>query len=91
MKDVSFFVGYLGFASSVVICGHGRNEQEKQWSVRLERHWLCSAEDWLCLPNSPLECHWDTELPCVLDRLSGGAGPGATLSRGGAMTAPLPG
>ena len=36
MKDVSFFVGYLGFASSVVICGHGRNEQEKQWSVRLE-------------------------------------------------------
>jgi len=33
MKDVSFFVGYLGFASSVVICGHGRHEQEKQWSV----------------------------------------------------------
>jgi len=45
MKDVSFFVGYLGFASSVVICGHGRHEQEKQWSVRLERHWLCSAAE----------------------------------------------
>lgn len=36
MKDVSFFVGYSGFASSVVICGRGHHEQEKQWSVRLE-------------------------------------------------------
>ena len=43
MEDVSFFVGYSGFASSVVICSSGRHEQEKQWGVRLERHWLCSS------------------------------------------------
>ena len=43
MEDVSFFVGYSGFASSVVICSCGRHEQERQWGVRLERHWLCSS------------------------------------------------
>ena len=35
LEDVSFFVGSLGFASSVVICGCQHHEQEKQWGVRL--------------------------------------------------------
>lgn len=39
----------------------------------------CFADDQFCLPDSLLECCWAKQLPGVLARLSGQAGPGAAL------------
>lgn len=62
MEGVLFFVDYLGFASSVAMCG--RHVQEKQWGVKLERHWLGSAAPFFTSHRDlGLCCYSDPQYP----------------------------